>query len=655
MDDMLVLKDMVRSGEVGDAYEYVMSDASVDRYGDIVDPAGWDLKHFKKNPIALFGHSSGFPIGKWKDLRVEGGKLMGKLDLLAKGASQRVDEIRALIEAGILRAVSVGFRPLAAEPLNPKEPWGPQKYTKQELVECSVVSIPANPNALAVAKSLNVSDEVRTLIFGEHAAGDFRTRSEPPKLPGKSADTPKPIIPNGKKMSLADRIKAAEANVISLKDQLTDHVTKNEEMDDTAVAVSDELSDRIGVAEKTLAALKKAESHLGATSTVVKEAPASSAMEISGRVYPSLFEQKIKRPADLMIRSLVCLVQGKVQQRRAHDVMAERYGDDRETRTMMDFVTKTATAPATTTTSGWASQLVATTIGDFIDSLMPLSIFPNLQAKGGRFTFGRAGVVSLPSRLATPTIAGSFIAEGAPIPVRQGAFQAITITPRKMAVISTMTREIVEHSTPAIEEAIRTAILQDTAVALDTVLMDATAASTTRPAGLRNGAATQAGTAGANLAAVTTDVKYLLGVLIAANSLRSPVWIMNPIQALGLSLITNGNGEFPFKDEVAGGTFFGYPVILSTTQTAGTVMLIDAADFFSATGDEPNFDVNDTATLHMEDTTPLAIGTAGTPNVVAAPVRSLWQTDSIGIRMRMDVNWAMRRTGVVAYVTATTW
>jgi hypothetical protein len=54
-----------------------------------------------------------------------------------------------------------------------------------------------------------------------------------------------------------------------------------------------------------------------------------------------------------------------------------------------------------------------------------------------------------------------------------------------MAVISTFTREIAEHSTPAIEGLIREAILRDTAVALDAVPLDNNAATVIRPAGLR--------------------------------------------------------------------------------------------------------------------------------------------------------------------------
>jgi hypothetical protein len=83
--------------------------------------------------------------------------------------------------------------------------------------------------------------------------------------------------------------------------------------------------------------------------------------------------------------------------------------------------------------------------------------------------------------------------------------------------------------------------------------------------------------------------------------------------------------------------------------------LIDAADFMTATGDAPRFDVSDQAVLHMEDTSPAAISAVGTPNTVAAPIRSLWQTDTMAIRMIMDLNWALRHADVVSYTTTMTW
>jgi hypothetical protein len=106
---------------------------------------------------------------------------------------------------------------------------------------------------------------------------------------------------------------------------------------------------------------------------------------------------------------------------------------------------------------------------------------------------------------------------------------------------------------------------------------------------------------------------------------------------------------------VSRGTLLGYPIIQSTTVPQDTMVLVDAADFITATGDDVRFDVSDQAVLHMEDTAPLAIGTPGTPPTVAAPARSLWQTDSIGIRMILPMNWAFRRSGMVAYTSGMTW
>jgi hypothetical protein len=122
-----------------------------------------------------------------------------------------------------------------------------------------------------------------------------------------------------------------------------------------------------------------------------------------------------------------------------------------------------------------------------------------------------------------------------------------------------------------------------------------------------------------------------------------------------LSLTQNAGGDFPFAQEISQNRFQGYGVIQSTTVPAAVVILLDAADFFSATGDEPRFDVSDQAVLHMEDTTPVQIGTAGSPNVVAAPVRSMFQTDSLALRMILPMAWAMRRTGVIVERTAVTW
>jgi HK97 family phage major capsid protein len=261
----------------------------------------------------------------------------------------------------------------------------------------------------------------------------------------------------------------------------------------------------------------------------------------------------------------------------------------------------------------------------------------------------------MPTRAQTPVVAGSFVAEGAPIPVRQAQTAAVTIGLKKMAVIVSYSREIGEHSIPAIEGLLRTFISEDTEVAVDTVLVDANPSTAVRPAGLRNGVTGLTATAGGGFAALVGDIKQMISVLAAANALRNPVWIMHPTQATSISLTATANGVFPFKQEIDGKMLQGYPTIISSTVPLATLILLDAADFVSVSGDEPRFEVSDQATLHFEDTAPQQIGTVGTPNVVAAPVRNMFQTDSLALRMILPMNWIMRRVGVTTWVSGVTW
>lgn len=152
---------------VGD--EFILSDATVDRYGDSIDANGWVFENFNKNPIALFNHQSGFPIGTWTNIKVKDDALRAQLKMAPAGTSQRIDELRALRAAGVLKAVSVGFIPLSSTAIKDEHGYFiGTKFIKQELIETSLVSIPANPNALEVAKALRISDDTLNMVFAKH-------------------------------------------------------------------------------------------------------------------------------------------------------------------------------------------------------------------------------------------------------------------------------------------------------------------------------------------------------------------------------------------------------------------------------------------------------------------------------------------------------
>lgn len=634
------------------AMTYILSDASTDSYGDVIDQSGWDFTRFKKNPIALFGHSAAFPIGSWKDVRVQNGQLVGTLEFAADGTSERIDEIKRLAAQGILRATSVGFMPLDWE----DEGRG-LRFTKQELMEVSLVSVPANSNAVQIAKSLQVSDETIALAFGEHAeppVASGRAMLKRNAAPGGNAGllSVNPQRNSNMTMTISKRVEAAQTDLNQARDALVEHL-KADEADATETVA---LSDEVEVREKRLDAMKRAEKAIGQSTELTVVEPQQRPMA----TVPARAAKKLDAKG-LVARAGAIAALSHIERKPLGQVMAERYGEHEETKVVSNFLLRASTAPATTTTTGWAKELVENTVLDFLDTLMPNSIYRQLSAFGARFTFGRAGVVSIPARNTGTSLSGSFVGEGAPIPVRQGAFTSVSLTPKKLAVITTFTREIAEHSTPQIEQILRQGIEEDTELTVDTLLFDANAATAVRPAGLRNDITAITATAGGGFAAAVSDIKALVSGLITATNgrIRQPVFVMNDVQAVSLSMTQNAGGDFPFAGDIAQGRLAGYPLIRSTAVTPGTVFFLDAADFFTATGDEPRFEVSDQATLHMEDTAPAQIGSgptgAETQGNVAYPVRSMFQTDSMALRMILPMNWALRRAGVIAYTQTVTW
>lgn len=620
------------TAERGDGLDFVLSDATVDRYGDVVEPAGWDLRNFKKNPIALFGHNSGFPIGRWENVRVEGGKLVARLMLAAKGTSARIDELAGLVEQGILRAVSVGFRPIESEPIDKNRPYGPQKYTKQELLETSLVSVPANPAALALAKSLNLSTETMALAFGEQAGErQVITKSGGHAISDNHAERKTGVT------TLSKRIEDAQADLVAKKDRLAE-LNAAETLDLDAIEA---LNDQIDDAARTVKALKASEEKIGINAGGDRN-PAPSHRRPLG------FPQKDVEPLDLLIRAIV--VQGVAafggRDKTLDKALDERYPGHEATA----VIAKADQTIGTTTVSGWASELVQTVNQGFLQALVGLSVYPELRNRGVGLTFDGIGTISLPRRTAGGA-GGGFVAEGSPIRVGRITTAAASLTPKKMGVIVPFSRELAKRSTPAIEAIVRRAILEDTAAILDAALLDATASSTSRPAGLLNGvSAAASGYGGADHVAVKEDFKALLAPFISANAADNITVIMNPAQALAIAMMDGPTNNADWFS----GINARVNIVESTYATANRLIAIHNSDFYTATGDAPEFDINETATVHMEDTTPLEI-VSGTGPTTADPVRSFYQTATVGVRMLMDVGWVMGRTGMVQWINTTTY
>lgn len=617
--------------ERGDGMEFVLSDATVDRYGDIVEPTGWQLAKFKRNPIALFGHSASFPIGTWQNVRVEGGRLLGQLVLAAQGTSARIDELRGLVEQGILRAVSVGFRPIESEPINPKEPYGGQRYKKQELLETSLVAVPANPAALQVARSLNLSAETLAVVFGENASDDNGTVRR--GIHGEQAARNLPRKTTMTKLTISDRIVAAQAELVSKKDRLVE-LSSADEFDVDAVEA---LNTEIEVAERQLAALQETEKKIGVDRS-------QAAPSIARR--PLGFPQKQVDGFDLLVRAATAKTISIASGKTIDKVLDAAYPGHEATH----FIAKADQVIGTTTGSHWADDLMQTVNQGFLQALVGYSIYPVLRSRGIGLSIDGASTVNIPRRT-SGTAGGGWVAEGSPIRVGKLTTAAASLTPKKMGVIVAYSDELSDRSVPAIEALVRRAILEDTAATLDSALLDATASSTARPAGLLNGiSAVASGVGGGDHEAVKADFQALLAPFISANAADQITVIMNPAQGLAIAMMDGPTNNANWFGDIRARV----NIIESTYATANRIIAIRHADFATAMGDVPRFDVSQQATIHMEDTTPLEI-VSGTGPTTADPVRSLWQTASTGIRMILPISWTMARTGVVQWINGTSY
>lgn len=635
-----------------DPFEFVLSDESVDRMGDVIEAKGWQLANFKKNPIALFNHDSDSVIGQWKNIRIDGARLMATLEMAAAGTSALVDTVRNLIAQRILRAVSVGFKPVEFVPIEGSKSGG-YRFTKHELLEASVVSIPANPNALSLSKSLDIPADLMPRLMAK--PGLPSGVKQVVTITGKHADSSSRT--GIQKMSLADQITARQVDLVSLRDRqtaLSKKVETGDDLDETEQAEFDEIDTSISKAELTLTNLRKAETNLAARTAPAPSAPSVvQARNLSGR--------RSGRPSDIIIRMATVHALAHITREPLGSILERRYGSDDEFQAFM----KAAVNPARTDVAGWAAELVETAVDDFLAELQPVSVFAALRQYGRAHTFDRAGQIRIPRRnTGTPDLRGSFVGEGGAIPVRRTTFASILLTPKKLGVITTFTRELANHSTPAIEGILREGIIEDTAMAVDIALLDAVAGTVIRPAGLLNGVVAIPGSAAGGLEAMKADIMAAIGPFVAANAANGLVWLINPSNTLLLNMVTNAVGTYVFRGEVAQNTLAGYPMIVSTHVPVGSLILVRASDFSSAAGN-PEFDVSDTAVVHEDDggyPADQAIPAAGPPlplvdaaGVAAKPVRSLWQTATMGIRMIQDMDWAMVRAGMVAAVTGVDW
>lgn len=128
---------------------------TVDRVGDIIDPMGVKFS----NPLAfLWQHRHDQPIGTVKFDKPSAKGIEFEAEIASTDEpgtlKDRLDEAWQSIKAGLVRAVSIGFRPIEYSFMDN----GGIRFSETEVFELSAVTIPANADALITTiKSLDAA------------------------------------------------------------------------------------------------------------------------------------------------------------------------------------------------------------------------------------------------------------------------------------------------------------------------------------------------------------------------------------------------------------------------------------------------------------------------------------------------------------------
>ena len=133
---------------------FVISTEALDRDDDVISLDGWELENYKKNPVVLWAHDySKLPVAKSVGLSISDGKLLSIDRFTPQEINPLGHMVYQMVKGGFLRATSVGFKPL--EYVFNDEHKG-YDFSKQEMMEHSIVPVPSNPEALVAASAKGI-------------------------------------------------------------------------------------------------------------------------------------------------------------------------------------------------------------------------------------------------------------------------------------------------------------------------------------------------------------------------------------------------------------------------------------------------------------------------------------------------------------------
>ncbi|MFS7244786.1 phage major capsid protein [Rahnella inusitata] len=611
----------------------IASTPSPDRDGDIMEPEG---AKFRSDTPFLWQHDRTQPIGSCTPKMVKEGlqitaKLVKPTPDMPSQLAARLDEAWASIKSGLVKGLSIGFRPIEYSYLDE----GGIRFLSWDLLEVSAVTIPAN----AECNITTVKSYDRQLLA---ASGNEKPVVKSTPSAGATAKKTNEI--KGKNMNIAEQIKSFEAKRAALAASLNDVMSKAADdgrtLDLEETEQYDNVSSEVKAVDDHLKRLRDMENNMASTAKPVAKAAAGEVTTVDNRA-PGIIrvEQKLEKGV-AFARFTKALAVAKGVRSEALQIAKNKYPED----TKLHHVLKAAVNAGTTTDPEWAGSLVEYQdfANDFVDFLRPKTII------------GQFGVGNIPSlrnvpfniRVPVQTSGGSaqWVGQGKAKPLTKFDFETITFGFSKVAAISVLTEELLRFSNPKADVLVRDSLAESVIARLDLDFVDPLKAAQAgvSPASITNGATTIGSTGDPD-----ADSTAAFQVFIDANlQPTGAVWLMSSSTALALSKRKTPLGAKEYPDmTMFGGTYEGLPAIVSQ-YVGNQIILMNAPDIYLADDGGVAVDMSSEASLEMESA---PTGDSVTPTGVE--LVSMWQTNSVAIRAERWINWQRRRTAAVAVIS----
>lgn len=323
----------------------------------------------------------------------------------------------------------------------------------------------------------------------------------------------------------------------------------------------------------------------------------------------------------------------------AEGIAHKRWGKSNPT---LVQVVKAAVAGGGTETGEWGAELAQADTrytGDFIDYLYNQTVFDRLplrEVPANVHIKGQDGAAS-----------AYWVGQSKSIPVTKADFSDVMLSPLKVAAIAVVSKELLRDSSPSAELLVRDALVQASAQRVDQTFLSASAAvANVSPAGILNGL-TAGTSAGPDIEGLIADVKALYAGFITANNADGLQFVTTQSLAKAIGLMQNVMGNFAFPGVSAtGGSLLGDSLVAGGNVGAGDLILLKPSDIYKIGDRGVEVSLSTEAAIQMDDA---PNGASDTP-VANTSVVSMFQTESVAIKVVRPLNFAKRRASAVAYI-----